>query len=117
MTRQKPVDGPPKLELSRANAGQRVLSRRTRDVIVGSQQRRELFLVGLATTWTPDECCTNRIVIEVQTHFLVAPFAAVEPDVRRQPGVDKKDWIQVQKGISLSSLRLVFWFAFREEVR
>ena len=59
-------------------------------MIVGSQQRRELFLVGLATTWTQDECFTDRIVMEVQTHFLVAPFAAVKPDVTRQPGVDKK---------------------------
>jgi hypothetical protein len=50
------------------------------------------------TTGTQDQGFTNRVVIQVQTRFLVAPLAAVTADIARQPQVDEKDGIVIQKG-------------------
>jgi len=50
------------------------------------------------TAATQDQRFANRVVVQVQTGFLIASLAAITPHVARQPEVDEKDRVVVQKG-------------------
>jgi hypothetical protein len=49
----------------------------------------------MMTTGTQDQRFTNRVVIQVQTRFLIAPFATVAADFAWKLEIDEKDGVVI----------------------